>query len=62
MMKDAQVLNANVTKFKVLLHVSERKELNQARAGAERSLKGRFLLRFGLDTMLDCIELTEETL
>jgi len=29
---------------------------------AQRSLKGRFPLRFGLDTMLDCIELTRETI
>ena len=27
-----------------------------------RSLKGQFPLEFGLDTMLDCIELTKETI
>jgi len=27
-----------------------------------KSLEGRFLLRIGLDTTLDCIELTRETI
>jgi len=60
--KDARVLNASATKFKVLSHMSEREEQREAQAGTEKSLKGQFLLRVGLDTMLDCIELTKETI
>jgi len=37
MTKDTQVLNASATKFKVPLHVSEREEQSQARAGTEIS-------------------------
>jgi len=60
MTKDAQVLNASATKFKVPSHMSEREEQSEARAGARKSLKGWFPSRFGLDTMLDCVELTRE--
>jgi len=60
--KDTRVLNVNATKFKVLSHVSERDERSEARAGSKKSLKGWFLLRIGLDTMLGCIELTKETI
>jgi len=28
--------------------------------GTEKSLEGQFLLRVGLDTMLNCVELTKE--
>jgi len=62
-MKDTQVLNVNATKFEVLSHVSEREEQSKTQAsadGAEKSLKGQFPLRFGLDTMLDCVKLTKE--
>ena len=33
MTKDAQVLNANATKFMVLSHTSDREERSEARAG-----------------------------
>jgi len=50
MTKGARALNTNATKFEVLLHVSEREEQSEARAGAdsaEKSLKGRFPSRLG---------------
>jgi len=47
MTKDTQVLNVNATKFEVPLHMSEREELSEAQAGAERSLKGQVPLRLG---------------
>jgi len=40
--------------------MSERDERSEAQVGAEKSLEGRVLLRIGLDTMLDCIELIKE--
>jgi len=62
MMKDAQVLNVNATKFKVLLHVSEREEQSEAWAGTRKISQRAVPFEVGLDTMLDCIELTKETL
>jgi len=60
MTKNAQVLNASATKFKVPSHASERKELGEARVGAGRSLQGLVPFKIWLDTTLDCIELTRE--
>jgi len=60
MTKDARVLNVNATMFKILLHASEREERSEAQVDARKSLEGWFLLRVGLDTTLDCVELTKE--
>jgi len=38
--KDARVLNANATRFKVPSHVNEREEQSEARAGAGSLSKG----------------------
>jgi len=60
MTKDARVLNVNATKFKVLLHASEREEQSEARVGTDGLSRGGSLRGVGLDAMLDCIELTKE--
>jgi len=52
----------SAAKFKVPSHVSERDEQSEAQAGTEKSLEGQFFLRVGLDTTLDCVELTKETI
>ena len=60
MMKGTQALNTSATKFEVPSHVSERDERSEARAVREVS-QGAVPFEDGLDTMLDCIELTKET-
>ena len=61
MTKDARVLNMSATKFEVPSHVSERDERSEARAEWEVS-QGVVPFEDGLDTTLDCVELTKETI
>jgi len=61
MTKGARALNTSATKFEVLSHTSERDEQGEARVVQEVS-QGAVPFENGLDTMLDCIELTKETL
>jgi len=61
MTKDARVLNTSATKFEVPSHVNEREELSEARAARGVS-QGVVPFEDGLDTMLDWVELTKETL
>jgi len=49
-------------RFKVPLHVSEREEQSEAQAGAGEISQKVISSKVGLDTMLDCVELTKETL
>jgi len=51
----------SATKFEVPLHTSERDEQSEAQAEREVS-QGAVSFKDGLDTTLDCIELTKETL
>jgi len=43
--KDIQVLNVNATKFKVPLHLSEKKEQIEARAGTKGVSQGVVLFK-----------------
>ena len=61
MTKGAQALNTSATKFKVLSHASEREEQSEAQAGREVS-QGAVPFEDELDTTLDCVKLTKETL
>jgi len=51
----------SATKFEVPSHASERDEQSEARAVQEVS-QGAVPFEGGLDTMLDCVELTKETI
>ena len=61
MTKGAQALNTSATKFEVLSHASERDEQSKARVVREVS-QGAVPFKDEVDTMVDCIELTKETL
>jgi len=52
----------SATKFKVPSHVSEREEQSETQVGGRKISQGAVPFEVGLDTMLDCIELTKEML
>ena len=62
MTKGARALNTSATKFEVPSHASERDERSEARARREGLSRVGSLRGVRIDTTLDCVELTKETI